>query len=75
MRAGQTLVVEMESGSFDTYLKLVQGSTYIARNDDDGSTRRSAIRYTATNSGTYTIYAGTFTESGRGAYTLRWRVE
>ena len=75
LRAGQTLVVEMESGSFDTYLKLVRGGTYIARNDDDGSTRRSAIRHTATHSGTYTVYAGTFTESGRGAYTLRWRVE
>ena len=75
VRAGQTLVVEMESGSFDTYLKLVRGGTYIARNDDDGSTRRSAIRHTATDSGTYTVYAGTFTETGRGAYTLRWRVE
>ena len=46
LRAGQTLVVEMESGSFDTYLKLVRGGTFIARNDDDW--QHAALRSSAT---------------------------
>ena len=72
---GETLVVEMSSASFDTYLKLVQGDTFLIRNDDAGSTHESAIRYTATRDGTFTVYAGTFTENGRGDYVLSWRIE
>lgn len=75
LQAGQTLVATMESTAFDTYLKLVRGATFAARNDDAGSTNRSEIRYTATASGTYTLYAGTFSDTGRGSYTLSWRVE
>jgi len=75
LRAGQTLITTMESTGFDTYLKLMRGDTFAARNDDAGSTRRSEIRHSATTSGTYTIYAGTFTEGGRGTYTLSWRIE
>lgn len=75
LRAGQILVATMESSSFDTYLKLVRGSTFVARNDDAGSTQRSQIRYTVPTDGTYTLYAGTFTDSGRGPYTLSLRVD
>ena len=75
LQAGQTLVVEMESPNFDTYLKVVRGETFVARNDDAGSTRRSEIRHTAASGGTYTVYAGTFSQSGRGAYTIRLSVE
>lgn len=75
LRAGQTLVATMESTGFDTYLKLVRGSVFVARNDDAGSTRRSEIRQRIAVDGTYTVYAGTFTDAGRGAYTLSLRVE
>ena len=74
LEAGQTVEVEMTSESFDTYLKLVRGEDAVARNDDAGSTRRSAFRYTASTAGQYTLFAGTFSSSGRGAYTLTWRV-
>lgn len=75
IRAGQTLVVEMESEAFDTYLKVLEGTQSVARNDDAGSTRRSALRYTSPTNARLTILAGTFTASGRGAYTLNWRIE
>ncbi|HIG73123.1 MAG TPA: hypothetical protein EYQ24_00660 [Bacteroidetes bacterium] len=75
LQAGQTLIATMESSAFDTYLKLMRGGEFVARNDDAGSTSRSEIRHVASASGTYTLYAGTFMDSGRGSYTLSWRVE
>ncbi|MEM1056383.1 MAG: hypothetical protein AAGI52_12730 [Bacteroidota bacterium] len=75
LRSGETLIVAMESQSFDTYLKMERSGQFVARNDDAGSTSRSEIRHTATTSGTYTVYAGTFADSGRGQYQLSWRIE
>jgi len=59
LQAGQTLIATMESSAFDTYLKLMRGGEFVARNDDAGSTSRSEIRHVASASGTYTLYAGT----------------
>lgn len=73
--AGRTLVVEMTSTAFDTYLRLERDGVRVAYNDDDGGTSRSSVRYTADRSGVVTVYAGTFTEAGRGAYALQYRVE
>lgn len=72
VRAGQTLRIEMTSPDFDTYLRVEKGGTKVAHNDDAGSTRRSYVEYVAPESGIYAIYAGTFSESGRGSYTLRY---
>lgn len=73
--AGEVLVVTMESTAFDTYLAISRNSEILARNDDAGSTQRSQIRYTVPSDGEYFIYAGTFTEAGRGGYTFTWYVE
>lgn len=75
LHAGETFVVTMESEGFDTYLKMERDGQFVARNDDAGSTRRSEIRHTASVSGTYTVYAGTFSSAGRGRYQLSWRIE
>lgn len=73
--AGEVLVVTMESTAFDTYLAISHRSEILARNDDAGSTQRSQIRFVVPTDGEYYIYAGTFTESGRGGYTFTWYVE
>lgn len=73
--SGEVLVVTMESTAFDTYLAISLNSEILARNDDAGSTQRSQIRYTVPRDGEYFIYAGTFTEAGRGSYTFTWYVE
>lgn len=75
LNAGETFVVTMEGQGFDTYLKMDRDGAFVARNDDAGSTRRSEIRYTASQSGVYTVYAGTFSSAGRGRYQLSWRIE
>ena len=75
LAAGQALDLEMESTTFDTYLRVFRSGLSVAYNDDAGSTRRSALRYTAPSAGTYTVYAGTFTLSGRGTYSLRYTIE
>ena len=76
LRAGQALVLTMESDRFDTYLVVTRDRTRVAHNDDDGgSTRRSALRYVATEAGTYEIWAGTYRADGRGAYVVRYRTE
>ncbi|GAB5534219.1 MAG: hypothetical protein Rubg2KO_04680 [Rubricoccaceae bacterium] len=75
LRAGEDLVVTMESNAFDTYLAVAISGEIVARNDDDGSTQRSHLRYTAPSDGQVYIYAGTFSEDGRGSYTFTWHVE
>lgn len=75
LRAGEVLVVTMESNAFDTYLAVAISGEIVARNDDDGSTQRSRVRYTAPTDGQVYIYAGTFSEGGRGSYTFTWYVE
>lgn len=76
---GQEVSVEMTSPSgsegFDTYLKVVLGDETVEQNDDAGSVRRSALTFTADRSGAYTIYAGTFSEDGRGPYELTYEVQ
>ncbi|MEM1117691.1 MAG: PPC domain-containing protein [Bacteroidota bacterium] len=74
-RAGQRIVVEMTSTDFDTYLRIERDGVKVAHNDDAGSTSRSLVEYTVEQGGTHTIYAGTFSEAGRGAYTIQYRAE
>lgn len=71
LAAGQTATVRMESSNFDTYLKVVRDGVFVERNDDFGSTSVSQLEITAPTAGTYTVYAGTFTEAGTGAYLIR----
>lgn len=75
LRAGQTISVEMTSGGFDTYLRIERNGVRVANNDDAGSLQRSYVVYTAPQQGTYTVYASTFSETGRGAYSMNYRIE
>ena len=71
LRRGQTITVRMESSDFDTYLLVRRNAAGIARNDDfEGSRDVSQVQFTASDAGTYEIYAGTFSETGLGRYSL-----
>lgn len=74
-RAGQRLVVEMRSDSFDTYLdlgRMEDGAWRSLRTDDDGlgDGTNSRLRYTLTEAGEYRVRARSFTEGATGPYTL-----
>jgi hypothetical protein len=75
--AGQQLVATMESDTFDTYLTV--GRLYgpvmdVVDTDDDGGDgedgTNSRMRFTVPATGAYVLVAQSFTEEGRGAYTL-----
>ena len=74
LNAGQTITVTMTSGAIDPYLELYSlqaTTTLVASNDDaDGTTKNSALTYTATNLGYYFVKARTTTSGTTGPYTL-----
>ncbi|WP_144060756.1 PPC domain-containing protein [Salinarchaeum sp. Harcht-Bsk1] len=73
--AGDSVVISMTSDPVDTYL-ILEGPNgeRVAVNDDNGYSLDSEINYTLQQSGTYTIWATTFTldnyAGGEGPYTL-----
>ena len=75
--AGDTVSIEMEANSFDTYLTLSQSSphTELASNDDGGNGTNSRIGpYTLTNAGSYVITASSLFGNTRvGPYSLTLR--
>ena len=75
--AGQQLVATMESDTFDTYLTVgrLHGPVMdVVDTDDDGGSggdgTNSRMRFTVPATGAYVLIAQSFTEEGRGAYTL-----
>jgi hypothetical protein len=64
----------MESGSFDTFLHLVQGAGLggetIATDDDGAGGTNSQIAIALPEAGTYTIVANSYRSGATGAYTL-----
>lgn len=73
--AGQQIVINMTSSTFDTYLYLLNASNQIiAEDDDSGDGTNSRIpasgSFTLPVTGTYTIYASSFSEGSTGAYSL-----
>jgi hypothetical protein len=68
---GDRVVVEMESSSFDTYLIIIgpSGNT-IAEDDDGGFDTNSRVRFTLRQTGVHAIWAGSFTGTRTGSYTL-----
>jgi hypothetical protein len=71
--AGDRIVISMNSGAFDTYLKLMTASgEEVASNDDreEGDTD-SEITVTLPRAGTFKIWANSFEAGSTGAYTLR----
>ncbi len=76
--SGWTIHATMTSSDFDTYLILVdpQGNR-AAFNDDDaslgGNGTNSQVTHTATQSGTYHIYANSYQSGQVGAYQLAYQ--
>jgi hypothetical protein len=75
--AGQQLVATMESDTFDTFLTVgrLHGPVMdVVDTDDDGGSggegTNSRMRFTIPATGAYVLVAQSFTEEGRGAYTL-----
>jgi len=71
-QSGTTAEITMESADLDTYLILEAPDGSIVAEDDDGAgaSLNSQIRAQLEQTGTYTIWAGTFDGNSVGAYTL-----
>jgi len=71
VRAGQWVEIDMTSDDFDTYVIAVAPGGDDQQNDDhEGSTRRSHLRFQATESGRYRVMATSYAGGERGAYRL-----
>lgn len=71
--ANWTITADMQSTAFDTYLWLLDSAgNAVVQDDDGGEGLNSRYTYTAVTAGTYTIRANSYSESGRGPYTLTY---
>jgi hypothetical protein len=74
-RAGQGLLITMDSDDFDSYLEFgpLRGDDIEATDSDDdgGDGRNARLRLTLPADGTYGIRARTYGEGPAGRYTLR----
>jgi len=74
LNAGQDIVVRMNSGEFDSVIRIFEaggeGGNALAVNDDFGGSLNSGLLFRAPRTGTYTVRA-TQLGHGDGAYTLR----
>lgn len=69
--AGQSVLIQMGSASFDTYLEVYDANgTRIAYDDDGGDGTNSTMIFTAPSAGPYTIAATSYSSGTTGAYTL-----
>lgn len=74
--AGQRVAVSMNSASFDTYLYLVNSNNQVLSEDDDGgggtNSRVPSVSgfFTLPASGTYSIWASSFSAGSLGSYSL-----
>ncbi|MEO1148066.1 MAG: PPC domain-containing protein, partial [Cyanobacteria bacterium J06638_22] len=63
---GQTVVISMTSDDFDTYLGLLgPDGSVVAENDDSNGTTDSQITVALPSSGTYTVIANSYDDTGR----------
>jgi serine/threonine-protein kinase len=74
MSAGKTYMIDMESGTFDTYLLLkdAKGNILMVHDgiDSEGGTNHSRIIWRAREDGSYRIVATTFEQRRFGPYKL-----
>lgn len=74
LRAGERVVVNMESDDFDTYLRLGQTRdgvfTQLADNDDARDSLNSRILFSAPTAGQYLVRATAFDSDAAGRYTI-----
>jgi hypothetical protein len=68
--AGDSLVIEMSSSTFDTYLIVESPSGQSWSNDDYGSTRLSHLEIIADQSGTWRVIATSFSPNTTGEYRI-----
>ena len=74
-RSGQTIIVDLRSGDFDTYLILESPGGSSERNDDFGEdTGHSHIEMVATEGGTFSVVVTSFSSESTGDYILRLMV-
>lgn len=62
--------ISLTSEEFDTYLRVYQGETEIARNDDGGQGTNSSMEIELTSAGEYIVEVDSFNSSGSGAFAL-----
>lgn len=69
--AGTGVTISLESENIDTYLVLTgPDGSVVGENDDGGSGFDSQLTTTLSQTGAYTIWAGSFSGDATGAYTL-----
>ncbi|MEO1353128.1 MAG: CHAT domain-containing protein [Cyanobacteria bacterium J06635_15] len=70
--AGETVIISLESETFDTYLALVDPNNQVLAQNDDISpeNRNSEIYFTLSTDGQYTVIVNAYDETGRGPYQL-----
>jgi hypothetical protein len=70
-RRGQRLVVDLESGDFDSYLIVRDPDGYTLGSDDDsGDELNARLRVILARDGTYRVVTTAVGDSARGLYTL-----
>lgn len=70
LKEGDTIVIDMVSEEFDTFLELYDSNALLIANDDDsGSNLNARIIFVAPAEGRYLIHARGFASNG-GAFTL-----
>jgi hypothetical protein len=70
-RRGQRLVMDLESGDFDSYLVVRDPDGYTVGSDDDsGDELNARLRVILARDGTYRVIATAVGDSARGRYTL-----
>jgi hypothetical protein len=68
---GDILNIIFESDDFDAYLELVDpDGLIVAEDDDSGGDRNAALVYELETSGTFTIIARAYGDTGEGEYAL-----
>jgi len=68
---GVSVLIDLSTSYFDTYLYLYDpAGNLVAENDDFGGISRSVIMYILPSSGTYTVEVTSYDEEGTGEYRI-----
>ena len=69
-RAGQSIVVDMTSSAFDTYLMVAGPDGFTQQNDDGPNGTNAQLAFTAPAAGTYMVRATSFRAGETGDYSV-----
>lgn len=69
-RAGQSIVVDMTSTAFDTYLMVAGPEGFTQQNDDGPNGTNAQLAFTAPAAGTYMVRATSFRAGETGDYSV-----